>query len=377
MKARIWPIVGVLAVAALWAASAYANYLAGLALADDERMRYVLGAASVACDVLKGVALFMIIALALRKRWVAAGVAVMIFALCTAWSLRSAVYFAADAMGSKISRLENQNRVADAKLKIIDLKSQRAEFLSGQSVEVFAQNKFARREALAANKETGQEFRALVGEVENGVKELESRGIIMATVDPIAAATGADPKLVVLASSVFFAILLEMCSSWGFWLVARAREPHHPGEASPQEVAIVLEPSPPPYAPALPVTPVPRAEIAPPKPEKAPQAPALAPPRAENVVDSDEARIIRALQQVLEEAPTERVLLSVLSGRLNEVLPPYQQLHNRHMVTQAVTPALHRAFPNAEKRRAAGQVWIAGVKFRRPDESANVIGSKA
>lgn len=384
INAKLWPLVGVLAVASLWGASAFANYLAGVALSDDPKMQQVLGFASVACDVLKGVALFMVIALAIRGRWFAVGVASLIFILCTTWSLRSAVYFAADAMGSKISRLENQNKIADAKLKVIDLKSDRAKFLSGQSVEVDVNNKFARKDALTANKETSQEFRALVGEVESGVKELEERGFIQATVDPIASATNSDPKMVVLISSLFFAVLLEMCSSWGFWLIARAREEHDP--APLQAMAILPEVSPPTPAPVMALgfggtlQPMPSKPADPEPVLETVQAPAAKPKAAKNdptIGNLDDERLIRALQQVLVHEPSDRVLLATVGLKVNALLPPKHQMPNRISISNTLTPLVAKAIPGAAKERIAGQMWIANVRLRTASESETLVRSKA
>lgn len=391
MKAKLWPIVGVLAVAAMWAASAYANYLAGLALTDDAKMQQVLGAASIACDVLKGVALFMVIALAARGRWFAVGVASLIFCLCTIWSLRSAAYFTADAMSTKITRIEQSNKIADAKMKVIDLKSDRAKFLSGQSVEVSVDNKYARKDALTANKETSQEFRALVGEVESGVKELEDKGFIQATVDPIASATNSDPKMVILVSSLFFAVLLEMCSSWGFWLIARARE-DNPGTPILEAMAKLPEASPPPPAQRMalgfggslvpveepqeitlqdmPVPVAPVQEIAVP----------LTKPKAfkdPSVGNLDEERIIRALQQVLVHEPSDRVLLATVGLKVNALLPPKHQMPNRISISNTLTPLVAKAIPGAAKERIAGQMWIANVRLRTASESETLVRSKA
>ena len=379
LRGHLWPLVGVLAVAALWTASAYANYLAGIALAERPDMQQVIGAASVACDVMKGVALFLVIALAAKKHWVAAGVACVIFMLCTVWSLRSAVYFMSDAMTEKTARIESSNTITNAKLKILDLQQQRADFLAEQTVDVDVNNKFARKDALTANKETAEEFGKLLGEVKQGVKELEQQTFLRATVDPIADVTGADPARVIMISSLFFAVLLEMCSSWGFWLIARART-EHPKEPLVEAVAILPELSPPPPV-ALQATPVP--EIAAPAPQAtvAQATPVATQPmkafKYSDVGDLDEQRIIRALQQVLVHEPSDRVLMSTVGTKVNALLPSRLHMPNRIAISNALTPLIEKAIPEASKLKAGGQVWVSNVRLRTAAESESLVRSKA
>lgn len=379
MKSKLWPVFGVLAVAALWLASAYANYLAGLALADDDRMRYVIGAASVACDVMKGVALFLVIALVAKKHWVAAGVACAIFALCTMWSLRSAAYFMTDAMTGKVARIESTNKITDAKLKIIDLQQQRADFLAEQTVEVDVNNKFARKDALAANRDTSNEFKSLMAEVKEGVAELEKKTFLRATVDPIADVTGISPDKVVLASSMFFAVLLEMCSSWGFWLIARARD-HAPALAILPEVSPPQEPAPRPEPVILVAQEPAQASPAPrrPKPKPEPVIEEMQEPAPKDtILNADEERIVRALRTLLVADTDNRILLASLGVYVNDLLPPTKKLKNRWQITNGIGPVIHRAVPGASKARIAGQVWITGVRLKNEPDSATLVGSQA
>lgn len=383
LRGRLWPLVGVLAVAALWAASAYANYLAGVALADRPDMQQVIGAASVACDVMKGVALFLVIALAAKKHWVAASVACVIFALCTVWSLRSAVYFMSDAMTEKTARLEGSNTITNAKLKILDLQQQRADFLAEQTVEVDVNNKFARKDALTANKETAQEFKDLLSEVKQGVQDLEKQTFLRATVDPIADVTGADPARVIMISSLFFAVLLEMCSSWGFWLIARARA-DHPKATLVEAVAIVPELSPPPAPvvddpkPAAVIqeafieTPAPVADVAGLEAPKAKPAAKKDPA----IGDLDEERVIRALQQSLVYEPGDRVLLATVGLKVNALLPARLQMNNRIAISNTLTPLISKAIPGSDKLRAGGNIWVANVRLRTAAESVTLMRSK-
>ena len=71
-KNRLWGRVGIAAVSLVWLVSAMANGWAGYHLSNAPELGIVLAAASVAIDIMKAVALFVITAAICNRRWVAA-----------------------------------------------------------------------------------------------------------------------------------------------------------------------------------------------------------------------------------------------------------------------------------------------------------------
>src|SRR6476660_1919967 len=125
-KNRLWGRVGIAAVSLVWLVSAMANGWAGYHLANAPELGVVLAAASVATDIMKTVALFVITAAICNRRWVAVGMAVVVFVLCAGWSARSATDFAAnilsDRMAEKNFKAEQQQMAKD----LLELRKKRA-----------------------------------------------------------------------------------------------------------------------------------------------------------------------------------------------------------------------------------------------------------
>jgi hypothetical protein len=378
---RIWPIVGIIAVAAIWSISALANWYAGTLLASDPLMKHVLGAASVACDVLKAIALFIVLGALMNRRWVAVGVGLVLFALCTAWSLRSAAYFAADAITEKVAVVETSNAIAMARLQIIDAKTRRAAFLAEQQVTVTGP-RAVRKDALAANQQSSAEFSALTGGLEADLDKLaDSKQVLKASTDPLADLLQVDRQVTILFTALFFALLMELASSTGFWLIARSAHRPAPPAASAEPVAF-------PHIEnvqkqlGMPEAPLSALEIAPEQPslpddEINEEVEVEFRPTASNVVklnfvDSDTRRLQDAIRDVVDAGDEkDRVLIATLAKEVSRVLPKNKAIKTKAQIVHQLAPAVVQIYPGAEKRRASGHTWIYGVRLRTQAESAN------
>jgi len=381
---RIWPTIGVIAVAAIWSISALANWYAGTLLASDPLMKQVLGAASVACDVLKAIALFAVLGALMNRRWVAVGVGLVLFALCTAWSLRSAAYFAADAITEKVAVVETSNAIAMARLQIIDAKTRRAAFLAEQQVTVTGP-RAVRKDALAANQQSSAEFNALTGGLEQDLNKLaDSKQVLKASTDPLADLLQVDRQVTILFTALFFALLMELASSTGFWLIARAA--HRPAPAAaPAEPPMTF-----PHIenvqkqlgmPEAPLSALAIAQEQSPPPDDEVddevEITVLPTPAASNVVklnffDSDMRRLQDAIRDVVDAGDEkDRVLIATLAKEVSRVLPKNKAIKTKAQIVHQLAPAVVQIYPGAEKRRASGHTWIYGVRLRTQAESAN------
>jgi hypothetical protein len=368
---RLWPTIGVMAVATIWIISATANWWAGTLLAKEPYMSHILGAASVACDILKAVALFVVMGAIANKRWVVMSVALVLFGLCTAWSLRSAAYFAADAISEKVATVETSNAIQMARLQIIDAKTRRAQFLAEQRVTV-AGTRATRQDAIQANRQSSAEFNELTNDLEGDIKVLEqSKQVLKASTDPLADLLSVDKQITMLATAFFFALLMELASSTGFWLIARAAaRPSLP--TPPKIVEAIPEPAEKSstFGIALESGPVEKpADV---------QAERLeAQPVASNVVlvdfaDRDAKKLREAILDTLEEGkPEDRILIATVAQEVSRRLPKAKAVTGRGAIISTLWPAMKQTIPLADKRRAAGNTWVYGVRLRQGNESAN------
>jgi hypothetical protein len=381
---RIWPVIGVIAVAAIWSISALANWYAGTLLASDPLMKHVLGAASVACDVLKAIALFIVLGALMNRRWVAVGVGLVLFALCTAWSLRSAAYFAADAITEKVAVVETSNAIAMARLQIIDAKTRRAAFLAEQQVTVTGP-RAVRKDALQANQQSSAEFNALTGGLEQDLNKLaDSKQVLKASTDPLADLLQVDRQVTILFTALFFALLMELASSTGFWLIARsAHRPAPPASETTKTISEVTHIENVPKQLGTTELPLSALAIAPeqssPPDDEVDEEVEITvlPTPASNVVklnfvDSDTRRLQDAIRDVVDAGDEkDRVLIATLAKEVSRVLPKNKAIKTKAQIVHQLAPAVVQIYPGAEKRRASGHTWIYGVRLRTQAESAN------
>jgi hypothetical protein len=351
-KGRLWGAIGVLAVLVLWGVSAVANFWAGWTLSEDPALKAISGGASVAVDILKAVSLFVIAAAISNRRWVVMGTAVVILLLCSAWSLRSAVYTASVVFGTADAERVHKAEVAEGMKALTAVKQQRLGFLGQQKIDVDSKTKRSVVElATDANKRTATEFNKLSKEVEDDLKR-QAESPAGLPKDPIAWMFGLDSTVVITATALFFALLVEITSGTGFWVIAQSRLPKEQAKASRPKVE--------------------KAEKLDPPTNGGTQllSNTYQLPTAPNVVHlpipsrlSPRAILAEALEDVVEPAdPKERVLTSVVNQRAKVRLPEDFRFANHQNVSMMVLELL----PGARKKKVGGQMYFYGVKLKDP-----------
>lgn len=372
MTSRSSAWLGLLAVAAIWTVSAIANAMAGYQLSSDPQLSAVLSAASVACDILKAIVLFVVLGAFIQRRWVVVGLATVLFVLTTGWSMRSAVYFASWGIADRANTLRHQEMVAEAQLMLVSTKQQRARFLAEQRVDVTSKYRSIREAAAEANAKSSEEFSKMMDEIQADLEKIK-HSKPTPVIDPIAEVMELPHAQVALWTSLAFALLLEMSSATGFWLISRARLPkvkidkkrsaRGGGEIQqiPTTTATERDPAPVAREPAKPAKPVETSA----QPVSATEV--VKPPLLEEistVVDADVRRVVKALQTALAKAgPHDRLTLNEISFAVNRLLPSSKRLHKKHERAGVLSEALLIAYPDCEKRRAGGQTWIHGVRL--------------
>jgi hypothetical protein len=347
-RGRIWGTFGILAVLVLWGASAGANFWAGFTLTDDPNLRAISGAVSVSVDILKAVALFVIVAALANRRWVVTGTAVLVFALCSAWSLRSAVYTASVIFSTAEAKRGHDAQVQKNDAALLAIKQQRLGFLSQQKVEVDSKSRRSVVElATDENERTASEFAKLAKELEDDNKKFAEQTASIPT-DPIALMLQIDSRYVITATALFFAALVEFTSGAGFWMIAQARTPKGPTRQVRERA------------------------------EREPSISLPNPPTGGNVVQlpiatrlSPRALIADALDDVVVHGgPKDRELTAVITQRVKARLPADFRFAN----PQNVAMMLKELIPGVEKRKVGGQMYFYGVKLK--STAANQVESR-
>lgn len=367
-KGKIWPIVGFVAVMGLWLVSAAANYYAGVGLSSDPVTSQILGAASISADLMKAVAIFIIVAAAANQRWVVCGVGVLVFALCATWSMRSATHFASTMMTEKAAERSQAHDIQKSSLDLLGIKTRRAAFLAEQTVTVNVNNKYARTDAISENRRSSVEFDDLVKDIESQQKKLASVEVAVAG-DPIAALFGLSDRTVILASALFFAALLEVVSGVGFWIIAQSRVPRVL-QASPilKDVTPSLSPT------VLQDAPGPRGG----KPMPVLASPTIQddkPTKASNVVQFAPKDVaMQAIAANLFEADaTSRIPLQTVVEMINAELPSNKRISQTHKISTFIMPSIldqTDLFPNVEKRKIGGRTFVLGIRVRSIESRA-------
>ena len=366
---RLWPLFGGCAVLGLWLVSAAANYHAGISISDDPMISDILGIASVCADVMKAVALFIITAAIVNKRWIVAGCATVVLVLCGAWSVRSAMHFASSALTTKAAERTLSHSLQKADLDLLAIKTQRAGFLSQQSVTVDVKNRYARADALQANERSSVEFSSLVRDIEAQKKAIKKAGVATAG-DPIAALFKLEDRTVILATALFFAALLEVVSGFGFWLIAQSRSPRIETLKSAYVVQPVVLQEP---APILAVSspdgdPRPGAAIPVIDKEIRYEEPQETAP--DNVVSIRKAQKA-GLRSIVSEhfepgTANDRMLLRAVVDQINAQLPKSRRIIEPHLVAKHITPVITEdmEWPGISKRKIGGRTYIVGLRPR-------------
>lgn len=259
----LWAVPVTAGIAVLWYVSARANFHFGLSLGDD-----LFGYASLSADVTKAFALFGVFAALALRRYLVAFTLTAIWALCTIWSIGSAVGFMSlhyatmtDDRGKnaegytllkeQIARLEERRRqTASARPESV-VKAEIAGLLltPGAGDCTVINGPVTQKvcpQVAELQKELGHAKSAswLDGRLDELRGEMKATPVVT-TVDPraetIAAILGVSVAAVTKGLAGFFAILLELTTSAGMWAVWSAfgykpREVTKPAE-KPQEPA--------------------------------------------------------------------------------------------------------------------------------------------
>jgi hypothetical protein len=348
-KSSTWAFFGTLAVLFIWAISAAANFWAGYSLAPhDDVMKFVFGGASIAIDVLKAVSLFVVVGALANRRPVAALVAVILFAACSVWSTRSAIYASSTVFGTADAERQMSETLKQSQVAVLDIVTKRAQFLSQQNITIAPDAvRNARRSSLEVtrdeNKRTDVEYKEALAQMK--IEQAKLKEIKAAPPkDPIAWLFDLDSAWVIQMTCLGFALLLEVVSGCGLWLIAQARSPK-PGRESRSRAS--SEPSGGEKA-------LPPAE---PKVFSAPNVVSLPVPSKLQPRNM----LAEAVRDVVEPSDgRDRVLVSVVRSRAAARLPAgfdYCSHQNISMIVNELHPA-------ARKRKTGGQMYFYGLKLK-------------
>ncbi len=352
---RFWAAIGFLAFGSLWLVSAAANFHAGTALSQDEATQVVLGAASLSIDIAKAVLIFALVAAWHNRRLGVAIVSGLLLTLCFVWSYRAATNFAWAALMEAEAQAQRAEQVLEGAAVAQDLKSKRAAFLAQQKTVPTGKSNGSVRLALEANTATATEFKSLIRDLETSRPPDVSQQMLRR--DAVAKLLEADPGKTALATSLFFAALLELASGFGFWVIAEARRRRQVViEAPAPAVALQADPAPALVPPTLETQKAPSAPVQRQKRVLQPRAAPVAPPPNE----------IEALVAKFYEAADaqSRVLLTSIVGTVNAHLDEPKKISSPTRTSTVLVPAVERLGPQTQRVRAGGKVWIQGVKAK-------------
>lgn len=259
----MWALFGVLAVTALWAATAAANFVSGLALTPDPQLKPIFGAVSLAADVLKVAALFALVGACLNRRVVVASLSLVIFLLCSIHSLRSTFSFVHGEVHAATLTRKADGVASASVVTQLESETRRLSWTAEQStVAATRKERTIASDEFRSSGRNVEKLRAMITSVRHRSSD-----------DPIAAALGIDDKKAALWSSLFLTLLLELGSGTGFYMLTRAARTKQP----------VVKPT---QRPANDDAPEPDLKpIKAPKPPRKPKQQLLAPPKVDLVVE--------------------------------------------------------------------------------------------
>lgn len=385
-----WSKVGLIAVLGIFIVSASANFEAGQALSGDPATSITLGLASICVDIMKSIAFFVVAAACLHRRWLAAACALVIFALCASWSMRSATQFMFSTLEQHAADGQLAAQLQKTDLDVLGLKTTRASFLAQQKTQVSGLNRAARADAMEANRQTSTEFANLLKDIELQRSSLSNRKAALPE-DPLATVLEIPGKKVRTASAIIFALILEVVSSLGFWAIVQSRTPKDKESrktlpidtiADAIDKLPVLDPSPSPTGgyeqETLP--PMPEVPVLPPEPVILPDnvtplfpKKAAAPPvDALSTTDEHPAiEDVRAIVRDLFEAmPGERSVYKSVVDLINAQLPNHKRIMQPWAYATIILPAIRSEFPDVEKNRVGGRIYLYGLRPRSFESKA-------
>ena len=245
-------VLGVLAASVLLLVSAAMNWRFGYSLGQSELDSQLLGGASAASDLLKALIPFFLFAALRNRQWSQAAAAALLWSICLTFSFASAIGFSA------INRADSTGQRAAEAVAFSDMKSEldkvretlswvpqhRPAGMVAQEVEVLKQNKrwvsskgcadatsgyskayCAQYFTLLAELGAGQEAEKLqtrIDEVRGKIATATS-GVALAAADPqvdaLSSLSGQNKALVQTGLILMVALLVELGSSLGFYVV--------------------------------------------------------------------------------------------------------------------------------------------------------------
>jgi hypothetical protein len=365
-RKRLWAFMGLLAVTGMWGVSAAANGWAGATLSNDTLISFILGAASICCDVMKAVALFVVVAATANRRWVVALTGLLVFALCATWSMRSATYFASNFLTQHVAQRGHDKTLQEQEMASLATKQRRLQWLSGTDIAVDNPGKTQLQMLTQDRSARSSEFKQLSDEIDQQLREMREEKVT-ANSDPLASVLSLSDATVVLWTAIFFAALLEVVSGVGFWMIAQARVTREP--------PLVLQ------------FPAERTASGRSPPSSGPPPPATAKPTARraasaaNVValrPSSPAQFAATVGSVVRDlfepgTQTGRIPVSQIFRAVNEKLPAGDRLNQGHIHT-VLMPALRDLNQKTKRRRKGGIIWIHGVKAKGHTPQLRVAG---
>ncbi len=373
-----WPFFGFLAGCGLWAVSALANYKAGVALSPDEGMQYILGGASLSADLMKVAALFALFAACSNRRFEVALMAGLLFALCSIWSMRAGAVFVADILAANGARIAHARAISEQRHDLLDVKKTRAGFLSQQNLKTDVKSRPMRDALISENKRVASEFTALTTDIEGEIQKLSSSppthgdsfAQMIRDVFP-ELFTGKNQneaeRSTWIVTAAFFALLVEIGSGCGFWIISHSRQPR-------RKIAPAADMAQSPGASKQATEPAPLAMA----PQN--QTDSKTPP-AGNVVDlrgnplpqpipqtqyaiQPSWDVTQLLSGLFVENKSGRVLLSDVAALVNGALPRSKKLTTPHKVSTILVPALMGMGWDIQKVKIGGKMYIVGMDER-------------
>lgn len=192
--------------AAIWLASAGANFAHAQFLAGESEWAWILGAASAGSDVLKAVMALAIVVAFRERLWGAFLAALIVWGATTIWSVRSGIGFISYQMADTMAVREEKAVDTNARLEQLQALTRRLAWLSQQEVSTRRE-----RNALSDDFEKTQK----------AVEELrkEGKGEKAITVaDPtkdVFKQLGIEDYMTTATTVLIFLLLMEACSNLG------------------------------------------------------------------------------------------------------------------------------------------------------------------
>jgi hypothetical protein len=211
-----WVIVGFIAACAVFAASCIANAIAGWHFTSNPQLKPVFAGFSVATDFVKAIALFAVAGAWNRKKYAASFAAFLIFLVCAVWALRSA----ADFMSSSLSEVmvERSNTGAST----ASLKAELKILVEGQAgLLAMAANDDLRR---ADRDSAAKRYDANAKRI-NDLRPQVARAGAVDELHPLAATLSITNRDLTTYTAAYFAFMMEVIATLGFWAFARASDP--------------------------------------------------------------------------------------------------------------------------------------------------------